>query len=213
MSCVLIPSSFKTVLLYFPSLERQCNVLEVNIFTYKTTTSYIDEVLKLRLLKNEKKKLSNFEIAILLVFFPPVLLNFILTSLKLEFAPQLLFLSISENEQKYCLPFMKFFVIPWNFYAAYIIGGPGVWLYKSIWFNISDKPGCGARVYYPRKLLLHKSYSWTLVYIPPISSFPVLQCENVSFLLLSFSISLCFINFVLLKLLDLVTSIYKVGLK
>jgi len=41
--------------------------------------------------KEWKKKLSNFEIAILLVFFFPVLLNFILMSLKLEFAPQLLF--------------------------------------------------------------------------------------------------------------------------
>jgi len=48
--------------------------------------------------------------------------------------------------------------------------------------------------------MLRKSYSWTLVYILPISPFSVLQCEIVSFLLLSFSISLCFIDFVFINL-------------
>lgn len=147
----------------------------MNIFTYKTTTNYIDdEVLKLRL-KNEKKKP---------ICYPLVKIN--------------------KNAAYYLWKIVSFLE---TFYAASIIGGPGVWLYQSIWFNISDKPGCGARVYCPRNLMLRKSYSWTLVYILPISSFPVLQCEIVSFLLLSFSISLCFFDFVLLKLLDLIISI------
>ena len=52
----IIVSSFKIVLVYFPSLERQFNVMEVNIFTYKTATFNIDEVLKLRFLTNLTKK-------------------------------------------------------------------------------------------------------------------------------------------------------------
>lgn len=80
------------------------------------------------------------------------------------------------------------------FIAAYIIGGPGVWLYQPIWFHVSDKPGCLARVYHPWNLLLHQSYSRALVYILDISPFPVLQSAIVSFFFLSFSKSLCFID-------------------
>lgn len=77
----------------------------------------------------------------------------------------------------YCL---KIYGLTVKFFAAHVLSWSRVWLYQPLWFCITDKQGCFARVYHSSSLMLALSPDRPLVYVTVVWSIPVLQCETVS---------------------------------
>lgn len=69
-----------------------------------------------------------------------------------------------------------------TFVAVNVPGRPRIWLYKSIWFLISNKQSGIAWIHYTRCFMQLLPRHWALDNVTVLRSLPLLQRETVSFL-------------------------------